>query len=79
MIIPAVVNMAENPKIVPKFLVPKYSLRKDALTGAIPEMPMPKMILNIIINQRELPSISQKRNSPMAVRSWEVANTYFLL
>ena len=75
MTIPIEEKMLVRPKIIPKFLVPKYSLRIGVLTGIVPAIPRPKVIANRSTNPKELPSISQKRNIPTLIKPMEKAIT----
>ena len=57
--------------MVPKRLVPKYSLTIGNLSGANPPIPTPKITTKATINPRELPSISQKRINPALVKAYQ--------
>ena len=66
------------PKIVPKFLVPKYSLIIGARVGSNPARPKLKKMINKTIIVEELPPMKEKNNKPILVKTLETANMYFL-
>ena len=74
---PIVRNVNIIPKIVPKFVMPKYSLIIGARIGANPPSPKPKKMTNIMIVIEEPLPMMENRNKPILVKTPEAANTYF--
>ena len=62
------------PNIVPKFFVPKYSLKIGDLSGVIPLNPKPYTIAKMIINEKELCElIREKIKIPIPIRAVLIA------